>query len=104
MEREEAEKEDIEVERLAEIRAKNRLDSWSERFKSWWLDLPWILAAFGVGWWAASWNLDIGVEILVALIIIGPLVWFFHHRQKSWKQQRLREFYEEELLQLKLKK
>ncbi len=60
--------------------------------------------AFGFGWLSVSWNLNIGVEILVALIIISSLGWFSYHRHTTWKQKRLREFYEEELLELKMKK
>ena len=107
-----------EVERLAEIKAKRRLDSWSERFKSIWYILFVLLVVLGFFTLLIVWIVDLsggintGVElpggnkislawfITLAIFILG---WFFYDMNKSWKKNRLRELYREELLELEMK-
>ena len=102
-----------EIERLAEIKAKRRLDSWSERFKAIWYIL--LVSWSVVGFFALLWMWielskeidDYWLKMLVfsfPTLIIGAVGWFFNDANKAWKQQRLREFYEEYLLELKMKK
>ncbi len=115
MESKESEKGDIE--RLAEMRAKRRMESWSERFNSWLQDLRWILVYAGLGSFLGftlsapfgstpeSRLFGSSPEIFVSLIIITVvlLIWFQVHSKKAWKQKRLHQFYEEELLELRVR-
>ena len=95
-----------EIERLAEMRAKRRLESWSEQLKSNWFGGSILLGAFGfVGlmWTWLSWatgELNIGVPVALIFILGGV----FYDQNKTWKKARLREFYKEELLELKMRK
>jgi len=107
-----------EIERLAEIRAKKRLDSWSERFKSIWYILFVLLVVLGFFTLLIVWIVDLsgGINTRVELpggnnislawfitFVIFILGWVFYDQNKTWKKARLREFYEEELLELKMK-
>ncbi len=102
-----------ELEKLAEMRAKRRLDSWSERFKSIWyiLLVPWSVVGFFALLWMwiemSKW-IDIHwAKMLVfsfPALMIGAVDWFFYDKHKAWKKDRLREFYKEELLELKMRK
>ena len=107
------ETQEIEIEKLAQIKAKKRLDSWSERFKAIWYILLVLWSV--VGFFALLWMwiemsevIDIHwAKMLVfsfPALAIGAVGWFFYDKHKAWKQQRLREFYKEELLELKMKK
>ena len=111
MEGEEAQ--EVEIERLAEIKAKRRLDSWSERFKAIWyiLLVLWLV----VGFFALLWMwIEISKEtppqwakmlaISFPALIIGAVGWFLYDKHKAWRKERLREFYEEYLLELKVRK
>ncbi len=108
-----------EIERLAEIKAKRRLDSWSERFKSIWYILFVLLVVLGFFtlltlWIGRSTWIGISTEegadslTMFALsfpgLFIAAVGWFFYDKHKVWRQQRLREFYEEYLLELSMKK
>lgn len=97
------------LKRLARMRAKKRLNSWSEQFKSPWIALM-MLVIFGsllalpitwMGW------VDDDFILLVPVfttLVVGLAIWIINRLQKSWERKRLREFYEEELLELKVKK
>ena len=107
MELKEAEK--GELEKLAEMRAKRRLRSWGEQLGSPWTWLMVLLGLLGfygllivwTGW--SNGEFSVAVPVLVTLIIV-VLGWFLSRRQKVREKKMFREFYEEELLQLKLKK
>ncbi len=120
MERKDAQ--EVEIERLAEIKAKRRLDSWSERFKATWciLLVPWsVIGFFALLWMWIQMSVKVDghwYEILqhaitnerfldfwFPILIIGGVGWFFYYKHEAWKKKRLREFYEEELLELKMK-
>ena len=96
-------------EKLTTLRAKRRMESWSEQFKSIWgnlLGLLCLLGFFGVLiLWIGVSNGEINVALAVFItVFIGILGWFFYNRHKAWEQKQFRKFYEEELLELKLKK
>ncbi len=108
-----------EIRRLAEIRAKRRLDSWSKRFKSIWYILFVLLVVLGFFTLLIMWIVDLsggintrvelpgGVKITLSWLItlvIFLLGWLFYDQNKTWKKGRLRELYKEELLELKIKK
>ena len=103
------EPEKAEIERLAEMRAKRRLDSWSEQLKSNWFGGSILLGAFGflgLMWTWLSWatgELNIGVPVAVTFIV-GLLALLLNRSYKVWRKKRFRELYEEELLELKMKK
>ncbi len=107
MESKEAEK--AEIEGLAEIKAKRRLDSWSERFKAIWyiLLVLWSVVGFfallilWIGVLGGGIKTTLAVFVTVGIFILGGV---FYDQNKTWKKARLREFYEEELLELKMKK
>lgn len=97
-----------EIERLAEIRAKRRLRSWSEQFNSVWTWLNGGLGFCGViglltwiGWLKGELNVTVPVVVTLVIVCLG---WLFNRGQKRWEEKRFRELYEEELLELKLKK
>ena len=101
-----------EVESLAEIRAKRRVDNWSERFKAIWCIL--LVSWSVVGFFALLWMwIELSKEFaphwakMLALsfpaLLVGAVGWFFYDKHKAWRQQRLRGFYEEYLLELKMK-
>ena len=105
------EAQEIEIERLAEIRTNRRLDSWSERFKAIWYILLVLWSV--VGFFALLWMwIEVSKEfaphwakmlaLSVPVLLVGAVGWFFYDKHKAWKQRRLREFYEEELLELKV--
>ena len=108
------EAQEVEIERLAEIKAKRRLDSWSERFKSIWYVLFMLLVVLGFPTLLIVWivELNAGIDIRVWGISLAWFITFvifilggvFYDQNKTWKKARLREFYEEELLELEMKK
>ena len=97
-----------ELEKLAEMRAKRRLDSWSERFKSIWFILLVLLVVLGffallilwIGVLGGGIKTTLAVFVTVGIFILGGV---FYDQNKTWKTARLRELYEEELLELKMK-
>jgi len=97
-----------EIERLAELKAKRRLDSWSERFKSIWFILLVLLAVIGffallilwIGVLGGGIKTTLAVFVTAGIFILGGV---FYDQNKTWKTARLRELYEEELLELKMK-
>ena len=108
-----------EIERLAELKSKRRAESWSERFKSIWYILFVLLVVLGFFtlltlWIGRSTWIGVAAEgagadgltmLLLSFptLIVGAVAWFFYDKHKAWKQRRLREFYEEELLESKMK-
>ncbi len=97
--------EQMERERLAELKAKARLNSWAEQFKSPWQAWFWFVVVFGpialFFMWASE--ASIGLMILIGFLL-AVLGWFLYHKHNDWEQEQFQKFYEEELLQLKLKK
>ena len=84
-----------EIERLAEIKAKRRLDSWSERFKSIWYILFVLLVVLGFFTLLIVWIVDLsgGINISLAWFItfvIFILGGVFYDQNKTWKKARLR--------------
>jgi len=85
-----------EIERLAEVRAKRRVGSWSEQFSSGWIWGAFALGVFGffgllltwVGW--ANGELNIGVPIIVTLVI-ALLGWPLNRGHNTWEKKRFRE-------------
>ena len=107
-----------EMERLAQIRAKRKVDSWSERFKSIWYILFLLLVVLGFPTLLIVWTVDLsgGINGSVTLpggnkislawfitLVIFILGYFFYDGNKTWKKDRLCEFYEEEFLELEMK-
>jgi glucan phosphoethanolaminetransferase (alkaline phosphatase superfamily) len=106
------EEQEVEIEKLAEIKAKRRLDSWSERFKAIWyiLLVLWSVVGFFALLWMwiemSDWIDVHWAKMLVfsfPALMVGAVWWFLYDKHKAWGQQRLREFYEEYLLELKMK-
>ena len=113
------EAQEVEIERLAQIKAKKRLDGWSERFKSIWYILFMLLVVLGFPTLLIVWIVELSAGINTRVELPGginiSLAWFitlvifilgvvFYGENKTWKKDRLREFYKEELLELKLNK
>ncbi len=112
------EAQEVEIERLAQIKAKRRLDSWSERFKSIWYILFMLLVVLGFPTLLIVWTVELSGGINISVKLGGTnisLAWFiigvifilggvFYTENKTWKIERLREFYREELLELKMRK
>ncbi len=115
MESKEAEK--AGMERLVELKAKRKMESRSDQFKSIWYVLFMLLVVLGFPTLLIVWIVDLsgGIDISVKLGGLNfSLAWFitlaifilggvFYDQNKTWKKARLREFYEEELLELKMK-
>ena len=105
-----------EVERLAQVRAKKRLDSWSERFKSIWYILFTLLVVLGLPTLLILWTLELSVGIDISVLVVRNKIslawfitlvifllgWLFYSQNSTWKKDRLRELHEEELLELKM--
>ncbi len=98
-----------EIERLAEIRAKRRVESWGEQHKAGWFGGLIFLVWFGFAGLISTWlfwetgELSIVVPIAVTLLV-GLLSWLVFRTYRTWREKRFRELYEENLLELKLKK
>jgi len=96
-------------EKLANLRAKKRVGSWSEQFKSIWGNLLGLLCVLGFFALLVLWigvsngEISVGLAALIT-VLIGILGWFFYRRHKAWEKEQFHKFYEEELLELKLKK
>jgi hypothetical protein len=97
------------LEKLAQLRAKKRVDSWSEQFKSPWMWLSILLGFAGlpilimvwIGAFVPNSLIDLRGAIVVTLLAgaIATLLWL---AQKAREEKQLRRFYEEELLELKI--
>jgi hypothetical protein len=96
--------EEQELEKLAEIRANRKVNSWSEQLKSPWLGVGVIIVLLALGglyavWFYSDFNLGIKGLVTVLIIVVGCLV--FYKGQTGWEKKQRRKFYEEELLELK---
>jgi len=103
--------EDVEVsemERLAHLRAKKEVKSWSAQGKSPWMWLA-VLLGFAGGpililFWASAFDahsqLGLSEAIIVTLIAVaaGFLLWLAHD---GWEKKQLHKSYDTELLELK---
>jgi len=97
------------LEKLAQLRAKKRVDSWSEQLKSPWMWLSILLGFAGLPILIMVWSgafdpnslIDLRGAIVVTLLAgtIATLLWL---AQKAREEKQLRRFYEEELLELKI--
>ena len=92
-----------ELEKLASLRAKRRIHTWKS---------PWFwgsfssvlfLATFGFIFLIDAWHIGLNVFI-PAVVGSGCFFWWLDRRHKKWERQQYKSFYEEELLELKLKK
>ena len=97
------------IERLAELKAQRRISGW-EQFKSpcaYLLGLLTTMALIGLpplaGAAMSGGPLNTGVTVLV-VVIIGLVGWFLWRKHKAWEKAGLQKLYEEELLELKLRK
>jgi len=102
MQMEGREAENGEIERLAELKAKRKVEGW-EQFKSPWPFLPGLLGTVGLITLPILWmgvsngEINLGLAVLVT-IVVGILGWFFYRRHKAWEQVQFRKLHEEELL------
>jgi len=97
------------LEKLAAVRARRRVRSWSEQLKTPLLPLLILLASggpFGLTFlWASAFPLDNTAGLRLAIVItmlIGALVVLLYVGQQAWERKQFRRFYEEELLELKV--
>ena len=92
------------MERLAERRAKAKLNSWVKQFKSPWIVWLRLVAIFGL---MALFFTRLLVASLILMILAGVLLAvlgrFFYQKHKDRVRHKFHEFYEEQLKQLKLK-
>lgn len=94
-----------EVERLAELRAKRRVGSWSEQFKSPWQAWFWFIVVFGLIALFFMWASDASIGLMILIgFLLAVLAWFLYYKHNNWEQKQFHKFYEEELLELKVKK
>ena len=97
------------LQKLARLRAKRQLKSFTEQWKSIWTGL-FVLLCFvalivlPVLWIGVS-NGEVSIALAVIITICMGLVgWFFNSRHTAWEGKQFAKLYEEELLELKLKK
>lgn len=92
------------MERLAELRAKAKLNSWVKQFKSPWIVWLRLVAIFGL---MALFFTRLLVATLILMILAGVLLAvlgrFFYRKHNDRVRHKFHEFYEEQLKQLKLK-
>lgn len=100
-------REEQELEKLAEVRANRRVNSWSEQLKSPWLVVGVIIVLLALGGLYAVWfysDINLGIKGLVTVLIIAVGCLVVYRGQKGWEKKQRRKFYEEELLELKYEK
>jgi len=82
-----------EIERLAKLKAKRRVESWSERFKAIWyiLLVLWsVVGFFALLWMWIEMLEEIDVHWAKMLVFsfpalaIGAVGWFFYDKHKAW--------------------
>ena len=95
-----------ELEKLAEIRANRKVNSWSEQLKSPWLFVGVIIGLLALWGLLAVWisDINLGIKGLVTGLIIAVGCLVVYKGQKGWEKKQRRKFYEEELLELKHEK
>jgi uncharacterized membrane protein len=96
-------KEEQELEKLAEIRANRKVNSWSEQLKSPWLFIGVVIGLAALWGLLAVWisDINLGIKVLVTVLIIAVGCLLFYRGQKGWEKKQRRKFYEEELLELR---
>ena len=100
-----------EMERLAHLRAKKEVKSWSMQLKSPWTWLA-VLVGFAGGpilivFWATAFDpqtqlgLREAITVTLAAVVSGCLLWL---AQEGWERRQLHKSYDIELLELKVAK
>jgi len=97
------------LEKLAAVRARRRVRSWSKQLKTPLLPLVVLLASggpFGLFFlWAGAFPLGNTAALRLAIVVtmlVGALVVLLYVGQQAWDTKQFRRLYEEELLELKV--
>jgi uncharacterized membrane protein YbhN (UPF0104 family) len=99
------------MEKLARMRAVARVSRWSEKAKSPWAWLTFLVAYAGfpilLMFWIAAFNPDSAIELrgaIAATLLATVLVSLLWLARKAQEEKHLRRFYEMELLELRLQR